>query len=120
MLLNKPRLPTMTMILGLEISGGEMTRPRASSAIDMQRATRNTPLMSAPRISARCHPYEFAAEEGDRASLIVYSATIRERTSLSSQLVCWVCTWLNITDLSIWNESATKAKEPTAYPAMSS
>jgi hypothetical protein len=85
MLLNRPRLPTMTMIFGLEISGGEITRPSASRAIDMQRATRNTPLISAPRISARCHPYEFADDEGDRASLIVYSATTSERTSLLSQ-----------------------------------
>ena len=85
MLLNNPRLPTMTMILGFEISGGEMTRPSASRAIDIQRATRKTPLMSAPRISARCHPYEFADDEGDRASLIVYSATMSERTSLPGQ-----------------------------------
>jgi hypothetical protein len=62
-----------------------MTRPSASRAIDIQRATRNTPLMSAPRISARCHPYEFADDEGDRANLIVYKATMSERTSLLSQ-----------------------------------
>ena len=86
-LLNNPRLPTMTMILGFEISGGAMTRPSASRAMDMQRATRKTPLMRAPRISARCHPYEFADDEGDRASLIVYRATMSERTSLLGQRV---------------------------------
>ena len=64
-----------------------MTRPSASRAMDMQRATRKTPLMRAPRISARCHPYEFADDEGDRASLIVYRATMSERTSLSGQHV---------------------------------
>ena len=82
MLLNKPRLPTITIILGLEISGGAITRPKASRAIDIQSATRKTPLISAPRISARCHPYEFAEDEGERANLIVYNATMRDRTSL--------------------------------------
>jgi hypothetical protein len=85
MLLNKPRLPTTTMTLGFEISGGAITRPSASRAIDIQSATRNTPLMSAPRISARCHPYEFADDDGDRASLMVYNATMSERTSLPGQ-----------------------------------
>jgi hypothetical protein len=41
--------------------------------------------MSAPRISARCHPYEFADDDGDRASLMVYNATMSERTSLPGQ-----------------------------------
>ena len=84
MLLSKPNVPTMTMTLGLLISGGEMNRPKASSAIETHRATRKTPLMSAPRISARCHPYELALDDGDVASLMVYRATTRESTSLRS------------------------------------
>jgi hypothetical protein len=59
-----------------------MILPSASKAMLTQRATRKTPLMRAPRISARCQPYELLAEEGEVASLIVYKATIRERTSL--------------------------------------
>ena len=72
----------MTMIIGLLIVGGEMILPSASRAMLTHSATRKTPLIRAPRISALCHPYELAAEEGEVASLIVYSATIRDRTSL--------------------------------------
>jgi hypothetical protein len=72
----------ITMSFGLLIVGGSMIRPRASSAIVAQRATRKTPLINAPRISALCHPYELALEDGDVASLIVYKATTRDRTSL--------------------------------------
>lgn len=78
----KPSEPTMTMTLALLISGGAMNRPIASKPIVTHNASRNTPLISAPRISARCHPYELALDDGDVASLIVYSATMRERTSL--------------------------------------
>lgn len=46
-------------------------RPTASRAMLTQRAMRKTPLMRAPRISARCHPYEFLAELGEVASRIV-------------------------------------------------
>lgn len=56
MLLRRPSDPTMVMISGLLISGGEMNRPKASRAIDTQRARRKTPLISAPKISALCHP----------------------------------------------------------------
>lgn len=42
--------------------------------------------MSAPRISALCHPYELAADEGEVASLMVYKATRSERTSLRISL----------------------------------
>lgn len=61
-----------------------MNRPTASSAMVTQRATRKTPLMSAPKISARCHPYEFWSDDGEVASLMVYRATINESTSLWS------------------------------------
>jgi hypothetical protein len=82
MLLSRPKLPTTTINLGLVISGGETILPIASRKMDTHSATRNTPLMSAPRISARCHPYELADDEGEVASLIVYRATMRESTSL--------------------------------------
>lgn len=71
MLLSRPRQPTVTITFGFEISGGAIILPKASRAIDMQSATRKTPLISAPRISARCHPYELADDDGERASLIV-------------------------------------------------
>ena len=112
MLLRRPRDPTITITFGFEISGGEMNRPKASSAMETQRATRKTPLISAPRISARCHPYEFSAEDGERASLIVYRATTRERTSLG--LVRRERGFVpRKSHLSMWNESATRASEPT-------
>ena len=79
----KPSEPTMTITLALLISGGAMNRPIASKPIVTHNASRNTPLISAPRISARCQPYELALDDGDVASLIVYSATMRERTSLA-------------------------------------
>jgi hypothetical protein len=100
----------MTINFGADISGGETIRPIASSAIVMQSATRKTPLISAPRISALCHPYELAADEGEVASLMVYKATRSERTSLEVSLVQVLGT---ATYLSIWNESAMSAKEPT-------
>lgn len=71
MLLNRPALPTATINFGVVISGGETIRPIASSAMVMHSATRKTPLISAPRISARCQPYELADEDGDVASFIV-------------------------------------------------
>lgn len=85
-------------------------RPIASRPMVVQRAMRKTPLMSAPRISARCQPYELAAELGEVASLMVYNATISDRTSLQSALLAqWRSTYF-----SMWNESATRASEPTA------
>lgn len=131
MLLSRPKLPTSTMSFGEEISehllasvairddlyspGGEIMRPTASTPILAHSAMRNTPLIRAPRISARCHPYELADELGLVASLIVYSATIRERTSLRVSSTSTFGAYL-----SMWNESATSASEPTAYPTVSS
>lgn len=60
-----------------------MNRPSASKAIETHKASKNTPLIRAPRISALCHPYELAEDDGEVASLIVYSATTSERTSLT-------------------------------------
>ena len=59
-----------------------MNRPKASRAMDIQRATKKTPLIKAPRISALCQPYELLLEEGEVASLMVYNATTRDKTSL--------------------------------------
>lgn len=83
----------------------------ASSMMLTHSATRKTPLISAPRISARCHPYEFVEVEGEVASLIAYSATINEMMSLSDRQL--PSRAADPTDLSMWNESATSARDPT-------
>lgn len=72
--------------------------------IEKQSARRKTPLIKAPRTSARCQPYENLEEEADdSASLRACSATMRLQTSLS-----------------MWNESATRARLPTTVPTPSS
>lgn len=71
----------MTTSLGLDISiphasaevtdrvkdsyapGEEKNLPTASNDMEKQRARRKTPLMSAARISALCHPYEYRESE---------------------------------------------------------
>jgi len=75
----RPNEPTMTTSLGAEISvqvvrqcpksvdveirycipGVVKNLPIASSDIEKQSAKRKTPLTSAARISARCHPYVY-------------------------------------------------------------
>ena len=94
-----------------------MIRPSASKAMLMHNASKKTPLMSAPRISARCQPYEFALDEGAWANLMAYSATIRERISLQVSIgygfMMIECIDRAETHLSIWKESATRASDPT-------
>lgn len=56
-----PQHPTTRIRIGLETSWGSANRCIASRKIDMQRATRKTPLISAPSVSARCH-WEMAVQ----------------------------------------------------------
>ena len=56
-----PQQQTTRIRIGLETSWGSANRCIASRKIDMQRATRKTPLISAPRVSARCH-WEMAVQ----------------------------------------------------------
>jgi hypothetical protein len=51
----RPVPPTISMSLGLLISGGSMNRVKASRIIETLRAIRKTALKKAPRISARTH-----------------------------------------------------------------
>jgi hypothetical protein len=70
----------------------------------MHNATRKTPLTKAPKVSARCHPYVYVLElDFELETLTAQRPTQREMTSLS-----------------IWKASATRARECTAYPTESS
>lgn len=55
MLERRPQEPTTRMTWGCETSWGSTKRWMASRKMDRHSATRKTPLISAPRVSARCH-----------------------------------------------------------------
>lgn len=51
----RPQEPTIRMIMGCETSCGSTNRWIASRKMERHSATRKTPLIRAPRVSARCH-----------------------------------------------------------------
>jgi len=55
MLEASPKQPTIRTSLGCETSCGSTNRWMASRKIERQSATRKTPFIRAPRVSARCH-----------------------------------------------------------------
>lgn len=55
MLDRSPKQPTMQTNLGFWTSWGSTNRWMASRKIERHKATKKTPLTSAPRVSARCH-----------------------------------------------------------------
>ena len=65
-LTTKPAMPTISSKMGLSISSTVTRRFKDSTRMEKQRARRNTALTSAPRISARTHPYVFF-RDGHRA-----------------------------------------------------
>lgn len=65
-LTTKPAMPTISSRMGLSISSTVTRRFKDSTRMEKQRARRNTALTSAPRISARTHPYVFF-RDGHRA-----------------------------------------------------
>lgn len=58
----RPRDPTTTTSFGDCTSGEPNMRCMASRKMEKHSASRKTPLMSAPRISALCQPYEYLFE----------------------------------------------------------
>ena len=55
MLDRRPQEPTIRMMTGCETSCGSTNRWIASRKMERHSATRKTPLIRAPRVSARCH-----------------------------------------------------------------
>ena len=51
----KPQIPTQNTSTGFETFCGSTNRCMASRKMVTQRATKKTPLIRAPNVSARCH-----------------------------------------------------------------
>jgi hypothetical protein len=66
----RPKDPTITTMMGEETSGTVNSLWIHSRKMLKQRARRKTPLMRAPRISARCQPYEYLDVDEAVASLM--------------------------------------------------